>query len=320
MFTINQTDFTMNVQKLLSSEKHMKYFSSFIMLLLIAGCSSSSTPKTIAQLETAISERLEEPEGEFAVVFQSLDDADVSVLINENERFHAASTMKTPVIMELYKQAEAGNLSPSDSIQVHNSFKSIVDGSDFSMDVTEDGEQDLYHQMGQKTTLYHLAYRMITRSSNLATNILIDRLGAEEVTKTMRSIGADSIEVLRGVEDIKAYEAGLSNTTTALDLAILFEELALGNLLSEDSKTAIIEILKDQKFNDMFPAKLPKDTPVAHKTGWITGVNHDSGIIYLPDGGSFVLVFLSKNAPNRPEVLEAAADVAKLCYDFMMLQ
>ncbi|WP_349355331.1 serine hydrolase [Gracilimonas sp. BCB1] len=268
-------------------------------------------------MENLINARVSELEGTFGISFKSIENPDLTIGINEDVRFHAASTMKTPVIIELYRQAEQGRFSVQDSITVTNEFVSIVDSSTFTMSVSEDSEQDLYSLLGEKTSLYHLAYEMITRSSNLATNVLIDFLDAKKVTATMREMGADSIEVLRGVEDIKAYEAGLSNTTTPKDLQIMFEELVTGDLLTEELKQEILSILKQQKYNDMFPVKLPEDTPVAHKTGWISNVHHDSGIIFMPEGDAFVLVFLSKNAPDRKAVLEASADIARYCYDFM---
>ncbi|MDR9416616.1 MAG: serine hydrolase, partial [Gracilimonas sp.] len=241
-----------------------KYLTLSILILNFIACSGPSEPETISELEDAIENRLAELEGTFGVAFKDLNNPEQTILINASERFHAASTMKTPVIVELYKRAQNGDFSVNDSIIVKNTFKSIVDGSEFSMQVSEDSEQDLYNNLNAKTSLYELAYQMITRSSNLATNILIDFLGAENVTETMRSIGADSIEVLRGVEDIKAYEAGLSNTTTPLDLMILFEEIENGSLLNEESKKAVLSILKDQQYNEMIPSKLPDDAVVAH--------------------------------------------------------
>lgn len=291
--------------------------SLIFLFLLFSACSNTTPPESISDLEEMITNRLADLEGEFAVAFQSMDDSSATILINVDERFHAASTMKTPVLIELFKQHEEGEFSIHDSITIRNEFSSIVDGSAYSMEVSEDSEADLYDNIGKQATIYDLSYQMMTRSSNLATNILIEVVGADNVNETMRELGADSIEVLRGVEDLKAYEQGLNNTTTARDLLKMFEALASYNFLSEESHDEIISILKGQVHNDMFPAKLPNETEVAHKTGWITGVHHDSGIIYLPDGKAFVLVFLSKNAPDTEEVRDAAADIAKWSYDFL---
>lgn len=285
-------------------------------LVLIFSCSDIRTPSTVLELEKAIHQKLSVLEGDFAVAYKSLDTPGSQVLINVDERFHAASTMKTPVMIEVYKQAEAGRFNVRDSIKLINEFRSIVDDSPFSMEVSEDSEKDLYTNLNKEVSIYHLTYEMITRSSNLATNVLIDLLDAKKVTATMRSLGADSIEVLRGVEDIKAYRQGLSNTTTARDLMIIFEQLGTDTLVSPEANKEMIQILKDQKYNDMIPARLPKETETAHKTGWITNVHHDSGIVYTQSGERFALIFLSKNAPNRDAVLKTGAEISKLIYDF----
>ena len=294
----------------------MRHLLLLLLPLVIGFSACQSNPKTISELNKAINQRLEPLEGDFAIAYKSLSNSKNELLINPDERFHAASTMKTPVLIEVYKQANEGLFSINDSILIKNEFKSIVDGSTFTMELSEESEKDLFTNVNKPTSIYHLAYEMITRSSNFATNLLIDLVDAKKVTATMRTLGADSIEVLRGVEDLKAYNQGLSNTTTARDLLTIYEQLGTDTLISPQANKEMLDILKDQQHNDMIPLKLPEGTVVAHKTGWITGVHHDSGIVYTPDGGRFVLVFLSKNAPDRASVLDASADIAKLIYDF----
>jgi beta-lactamase class A len=133
----------------------------------------------------------------------------------------------------------------------------------------------------------------------------------------MRRLGAEDIQVLRGVEDIKAFEKGLSNTTTALDLMKIYKALARGQVVSQVSSNDMIAILKQQHFKDIIPAKLPKDVEVAHKTGSITGVRHDSGIVYLPDGQKYVLVLLSKNIQDEKATLKMMGGVSRMIYDFV---
>lgn len=293
----------------------MRYTIVGLLFLLIAGCTAPS--ESLDNLQTKIKQKLESLEGDFAVAFINLSDTTQTIFINAHEKFHAASTMKTPVMIELFKQAEAGKFSLNDSILIKNEFYSIVDSSLYKMDINEDSEGKLYEMIGQKTTMQKLMENMITSSSNLATNILIQKVGATNVTQTMRSYGADSILVLRGVEDIKAYERGLSNRTTAYDEAMIYKKIAAGAAVSEEASAAMIEILKRQHFNEMIPAKLPEEVAVAHKTGWITGVNHDAGIVLLPDGRRYILVLLSKNAPNRENVLSTFADISQMLYDFV---
>lgn len=290
-------------------------YLSLVILITAIGC--STLPQNTDELKIQIADKLNSLEGDFAVAFINLSDTTQSLFINEREMFHAASTMKTPVMIELFKQAEAGNFSLNDSILVKNEFRSIVDSSRYKMDINEDSEGELYKKTGQRRTIRQLIEDMITMSSNLATNILIEKVGAQNVTHTMRSYGADSIKVLRGVEDIKAFEQGLNNRTTAFDEAVVYERIGRGQAVNEAASQEMIEILKEQHFNKMIPARLPDGVEVAHKTGWITGVNHDSGLVILPDGRKYVLVLLSKNAPDREDVLATFADISRSVYDFV---
>jgi beta-lactamase class A len=136
----------------------------------------------------------------------------------------------------------------------------------------------------------------------------------------MREMGASDIQVLRGVEDTKAYRAGLNNTTTAYDQMLIFSKIAGGLAVDKQSSDAMINILLDQKFNDKIPAKLPQKVKVAHKTGWINGVNHDAGIVILPDGRKYVLVLLSKELENDKAAVKSMAKVSKMIYDYFLRQ
>jgi len=256
----------------------------------------------------------------FGIAYKDLQSGE-TILLNEKDNFHAASTMKTPVLVELFKQAAAGKFSMSDSIEIKNSFRSIVDGSEYKLDSADDSEFELYKNIGKKTTIASLAYEMIILSSNLATNLLIELAKPDSVMATMKTLGANDIKVLRGVEDNKAYEKGLNNTTTAYDLLLIYEQMANEKLVSTDDSKAMTRILFDQRFNEIIPALLPKNVKVAHKTGSITGVQHDSGIVFLPDGRKYVLVMLSRfDAADEKKVIEAMANVSKLIYDYTVVQ
>jgi beta-lactamase class A len=251
----------------------------------------------------------------FGVAFKDLQTGAV-LFINEKENFHAASTMKTPVLIELYNQAALGNFSMTDSLEIRNTFHSIVDRSEFALNVADDSESGLYQHIGEKRTISELAYQMIIQSSNLATNLLIEFLTPLRVMNTMKSIGANDIKVLRGVEDGKAYQQGFNNTTTAFDQLVLYELMAKEKLVSSAASKEMINILLDQRFKDIIPALLPTSVKVAHKTGSITGVQHDAGIILLPGGKKYVLVLLSTFDPTKEkEVIQAMAEVSKMIYD-----
>jgi len=287
-----------------------------ILLLATSFLFSCTKPTSLQLLKQQIESELADVEGTFGLAFKDLQ-TDETLFFNEYEVFHAASTMKTPVMIEVYKQVAEGKLSLIDSIEIRNEFHSIVDGNIFQLDLGDDSEQDLYTAVGRKSTLADLMYDMIIVSSNLATNIVIELVDAKKVTQTMRDMGAKDIMVLRGVEDSKAFEQGLNNTTTAYDLMLIFEQIALGKVVSKEASDDMIRILLDQKFNEMIPAQLPENVKVAHKTGSITGVRHDSGIVFLPDGRKYVLVLLSKNMSNPDAGVEAMANASKLIYDYV---
>lgn len=290
----------------------IRWTALIISLILTTSCNTDGNG-SLQGLESAILETVATSQGRFAVVFEEHGNPSNRLAINEHLVFHAASTMKTPVMVELWRQAEAGERSLDDSILVRNTFYSIVDGSAYEMDISRDGGDDLYRAIGEKRTIRQLTYDMITVSSNLATNILIEEADAKRVTSFMRSIGADSIQVLRGVEDMKAYDAGLNNRTTAHDLARLFRYL----LDMGDGADDMIAILKDQKFKDMIGAGVPAGVSVASKSGSITNTAHDSGIVYMPDGRRYVLIILTDQLANNDEGVRIGAEVSRLVYDFM---
>jgi beta-lactamase class A len=300
--------------------KFLSIIGCICFLTTSCNTNSSSTESGVKNLEIAILGNLSEIEGDFAIAFRNLSDSSQQLLINEKDVFHAASTMKTPVMIEVYKQAAEGNFELNDSIPIINEFRSILDGSLYSMDLGVDSQEELYKQIGQKTTIYELMYQMIIKSSNLATNILIEEVDAKKVTQTMRSLGAADIEVLRGVEDQKAYDAGMSNTVTAFDLMVIMEAIARGKAVSSEASSQMVKILSDQFFKDLIPKYLPEGVKVAHKTGSITGVQHDSAIVELPNGNRYVLVILSKNLKDVPAGKEAIAQISKLIYEYVIAE
>jgi beta-lactamase class A len=235
--------------------------------------------------------------------------------INSDLRFHAASTMKIPVLIELARRVDAGALRWNDSLIVRNQFASIVDSSLFALNPEDDSDSSVYLQIGQKAPVRYLAERMIERSSNLATNLLIATLGAPQVNQTAHRLGADSIAVLRGVEDQKAYDQGLSNTTTARDLAQLLLAIEEGRAASPASTKEMLRILSAQEFNDGIPAGLPPGTRVAHKTGEITRIAHDAAIIYPRGHKPIVLVVLTRGFDDRTEAMAIIRQIARVIYD-----
>ena len=290
----------------------MRRYLRWLMLL-----PTMSFGQGLDAVQRDIEKTLKAGDGTFAVAFESLD-GQGSLFLNEKMMFHAASTMKTPVMIEVFRQSRAGRFSLDDSVLVKNEFRSIVDGSSYQLDLKDDSDDSMYEKLGAKFSIRALLRQMITVSSNLATNLLMDLVGAEQVTATMRSLGAPDIEVLRGVEDGKAFEKGLNNRTSALDLLVIMKAIAQERAVDSAASKEMLEVLVDQKFNELIPALLPSGVRVAHKTGNITGVEHDSGIVMLPDGRRYVLVILSKDLKGIDAGKRAIALVSRRIYDFMI--
>jgi len=266
------------------------------------------------QLEAALRERIAaEPGGEVGVTLIDLGSRR-RVDIAADLEMHAASTMKVPVLYELFRQAEAGGLALDGPIPVVNAFRSIADSTIYALSPADDSDSTLYLRIGGRATPRELAQLMIARSSNLATNILIDRLGAARVQETMNAIGAGGMRVLRGVEDGPAYRRGLNNTTTAAGLAAALEAIAGCRGIARAACEAMTGMLLAQEFNEMIPAGLPPGIAVAHKTGWITGIRHDGAIVFPPSGPPFVLVVLTRGVASEAAAARLAADIAGLAW------
>jgi beta-lactamase class A len=273
----------------------------------------------LAHLEEALAARIAETEAEtVGVYFRDLETGD-SLLLSPDVRMHAASMMKVPVMVQLYRDQEAGLLSLDDSLTISKTFRSIVDGSLYELGAPDDSDSTLYRRIGERESIRRLLELMITVSSNLATNMLIERVGAERVRATIRTLGADSMEVFRGVEDIRAYRAGLSNTTTARDEGMVYRAIAEGRAAGPASCREMVGILSRQHFNAGIPAGLPEEVQVAHKTGWVPGlVRHDGGIVLLDGGARYVLVVLTKSELDTDPIDELIVDVSRLVHDHVV--
>ena len=291
----------------------MKSKILLILLIVITSCKQE-----VPNLESIVKAQIDDIEGDIAVAYMNLSNPVDTLFINIDEEFHAASTMKVPVMIELYKQQAEGKFSLNDTILLKNEFKSIVDGSLYFMDIGDDSDDDVYNKIDQQVTLHEIMVPMITTSSNLATNVLIEIVDAKKVTQTMRDLGATKIEVLRGVEDQKAYDLGLSNSTTARDLMIIMKSIAEGKAGNANDTKEMIDILKDQKWNDMIPKYLPDGIEVAHKTGSITGVHHDAAIVYMPNNNPYVLVLLSKNLKDWDKGTDQLARISESIYNHLI--
>ena len=288
-----------------------------MIALLLAASLIAQSAASSATVESRVRELIAASGAEVAVAFRTLDGRQ-EFLIDPDKPFHAASTMKVPVVIELFRQARAGSLSLDDPLPIRNEFHSIVDGSPFALDLGDDSDKEVYTAIGKTMTLRQLCEAMITVSSNFAANLLIERLGVENIRRTVKNLGADGMQVLRGVEDQKAFDKGMNNTTTARGLMVLFDRLSRGAAVDARSDAEMIAVLKRQKVNDRIPAGLPPGTVVAHKTGDITRICHDAGIVDAPS--PYILVVLVRGIEDQKQSAALIASISKTVYGYTIDQ
>src|SRR5215210_8591070 len=212
---------------------------------------------------------------------------------NADAWFHAASTMKLAVLLGVFRQIDRGELALDAPLHVRNRFTSIVNQEPFMLDLGRDADPDVYGHLGKTLTVRELAYWMIIKSSNLATNLLVDVVGIPTIQQALDELEIDGVKVLRGVEDSRAHDAGLNNEVTANGLQKMLRLIADGKAYSPQACEDMLEIMLEQQYRSGIPAGLPKAARVAHKTGNISTVHHDAGIVYLDGRKPYVLVILT---------------------------
>ena len=261
----------------------------------------------MTELETFIREQINKTISVAAYDFETGDE----ILVNPDEAYHPASTIKVHVMMEAFRQAEQGRLALEDRLPIVNSFTSIADGSKFSLNVNDDSEQTLYPRIGETESIAELTRLMIVRSSNLATNILLEKVGAKHVNDFIQALGIQGVKFIRGIEDKPAFRLGMNNSASARGLTQTMTLIAKKKVVSEQASEKMIEILLGQEFNQSIPALLPNSVKIAHKTGWTGDVYHDTGIVYLDDCKPYIISIMTRGFAEDKEA-EAHACMAKI--------
>jgi len=238
---------------------------------------------------------------------------------NADVYFHAASTMKLAVLLGVFRQVAIGELTTDAPVHVRNRFTSIVNQEPFMLDLRRDADPGVYGNLGKTMTIQQLAYQMITTSSNLATNLLCEVIGIATIQRALDELEISGIRVLRGVEDQEAFEAGLNNEVTANGLLRLLRIVAEEKAYSKSATEQMLKIMLDQQYKSGIPAGLPKAARVAHKTGNISSVHHDAGIVYIDGRKPYVLVVLTKFLPEVGRS-SAVADVSKDIFSTLCIE
>lgn len=280
------------------------YISPYVML----------TSEEKAAMEAKVTRQILEVEKEtganIGFAFRDLNDPSFVLVHNGDKLIHAASTMKIAVMIETFRQSETGRFSMSDLVTVNDECVSVIDGSAYKVK----GADFLQSKIGEQVTILKLVEEMMVISDNLATNMLIQLTGPENITNTMRELGAPDGAVLRGLEDIPAFEAGYSNRFSPRDLMELLTAIHEGRAGNRQSTNEMVRILLDQHYTDMIPKYLPKSVAVGHKTGFITGHRHDAAIVYGPKG-PYVLVLMGENMKDTDKSKDDIAKISKTVFE-----
>lgn len=227
------------------------------------------------------------------------------VSVDADARHYSASIMKLPILVAARRLAERGLLDLDRPVRVHDDFESRNPGHRFSMDQEEDSDPETWAALGSDVPLGDLVHRMVTVSGNLATNVVLDEVGTEEVAAVLADAGcSERTTIVRGIEDYPARDAGIDNLITADDMARLVVALAEGRLAGPVATAECERTLQAQAYRNGIPAGLPDGLVIGNKTGWISSVNHDVALVRapgLPPVGLAVLV----SAPGTEEEREA---------------
>ncbi|WBB54112.1 serine hydrolase [Verrucosispora sp. WMMD573] len=225
---------------------------------------------------------------------------------------YAASTMKLAVLAALHRAAEAGQFDLDAPVEVVNRFTSArPDAPPYSCRRAYDNDEAVWDRLGGRASLRWLAERMIVRSSNLATNLVIQHVGLPAVAEVWRLAGARHSVTGRGIEDFAAREAQITNLVTAADLAALLGAVATGAsrpgpVASPAGCAAMLDVLCAQQIRQDIAEGLPPGVRLAHKNGWVRGVRHGAAVVYPADAETYVLVVCTTFGDDQTD---ARADV-----------
>ena len=266
-------------------------------------------------------EKLEKESGATAIAVALHDlETGFDLRYNEDRWFHAASTIKVPILLGAFAAIDRGDLLPHSRVHVRNRFLSIVENIPFRVESDRDANSAVHTAIGKMMRVDELAYHMITTSSNLATNLLLGVIGSDAVNQTLRELDVDEgIELRRGVEDELAFDKDINNRVTAEGLLRILVMLAEGKAFSPALSRRMMDILHGQEFNQGIPARLPKGARVAHKTGEISTVAHDAGVVYLPKRKPYVLVILTEWDASATGRSRTIAAISHVIYELLTL-
>ncbi|MGB9637196.1 MAG: serine hydrolase [Microgenomates group bacterium] len=249
---------------------------------------ATPTPK-LERERQEIMNMIEQLRGRYGIFFQDLESND-SFEIAGQETFTAASLIKLPVLLTLYREAEAGRINLDEVYKLRNYDKVSGAGS------------LQYKPAGFEITFRQMAELMGQQSDNTAFNIVSQRLGETKIQELIDALGMTKTSFAK-------------NETSPADIGLLFRKLYKEGIVYEKDKEEILGFLTNTIWEDRIPAGVPKGIKVSHKIGTEVGVISDAGIVFAPR--PFILVIMSQGA-NEIEAKKALPEITRKIYDLVI--
>jgi beta-lactamase class A len=264
---------------------------------LPANAPSAEKQKVLWQkLESTIHDVDQHLDGVMGVAIEDLKSGD-QFFLHENQVFAQASSIKIAVLADLYLQAQQGKVKLTDLYTVQTS--DLVPDSDIMGGLTP---------AVTRVTLRDLATMMVAVSDNSATNVLIDRVGMDNVNAMFDSLGLAHTRLRRKMMDIEAAKQGRENISTPREMMTLLEDIHRGKLLNQESTADFFKVLSTNK-NSWIPRDLPADVKIANKPGALEGVRNDSGIVFV-EGRPYVICVMTAFLSNERDGEQAISKIS----------
>lgn len=251
------------------------------------------------------------PVSRSATIDYACTDLDGNLITSERPRslHYAASTMKLVVLVEVFRQRDAGSLRLDEALVLPEHFPSAIGGVSYRLE-EDDRDPELLTALGKPLAIGELLERMITLSSNEATNLLIARIGLERLQATLETLGAEDSRLERAIGDARAEEAGRTNLVTPFDLCRILAAIGSGRAAGPASTEAMVGLLRRQRSRDGIAAGLPSDVVTGSKDGWIEGVLHDAALVWPPGGASYAMAICTRGFAGWTEARTAVSSLA----------
>jgi beta-lactamase class A len=282
----------------------MKKLLLCILVVTTAASAQSSKKQQLlwSKLQADITKTADAVDGVMAVSILDLASG-AQISINADEIMPQASSIKIAVLAELYRQAQDGKIRLTDEYLVRR--EDLVQDSDIMGGLTPGIT---------RITLRDLATMMVAVSDNAATNVLIDRLGMDNVNTTLQANGLEQTRLRRKMMDLKAAEQGRENVATAREMTTLLRSVYDGKLFNKELTADFWKMLATHKDSDI-PRDLPEGLMIADKPGSLEGVRTDSGVVFVPNR-PFVICVMGTYLRDEKVAERAISRIARLAYDY----